>query len=120
MDVNKSIYIDHKSKKDDAWDPAQEWFDKYDHPLWKKYEKEASGAGHGGMDWFVFNAFIQSVKEKKQTPIDVYDSVTMSVIGPLSMQSIKEGNKPQEFPDFTKGKWKTRKNTFALDDSGFW
>ncbi|GAB3902520.1 Gfo/Idh/MocA family protein [Mucilaginibacter boryungensis] len=119
MDVNQSVYIEGKSKKNDVWDPAQEWFDKYDHPLWKKYEKEASGAGHGGMDWFVFNGFIQSVKEKKQTPIDVYDSVTMSVIGPLSLQSIKEGNKPQEFPDFTKGKWKTRKNTFALDDSGF-
>jgi predicted dehydrogenase len=119
MDVNKSVYIDHKSKKDDVWDPAQEWFDKYDHPLWKKYEKDALGAGHGGMDWFVFNAFIQSVKQKKQTPIDVYDSVTMSVIMPLSAQSIKEGNKTLEFPDFTKGKWKTRKNTFALDDSGF-
>jgi len=119
MDVNKSIYIDHKSKKDDAWDPAQEWFDKYDHPLWKKYEKDALGAGHGGMDWFVFNAFIISVKQKKQTPIDVYDSMTMSVIAPLSTKSLKEGNATQEFPDFTKGKWKERKNTFALDDSGF-
>lgn len=119
MDVNKSIYIDHKSKKDDVWDPAQEWLDKYDHPLWKKYEKDASDAGHGGMDWFVFNAFIESVKQRKPTPIDVYDSVTMSVIAPLSTQSIKEGNKTLEFPDFTKGKWKTRKNNFALDDSGF-
>ncbi|MEH3115218.1 Gfo/Idh/MocA family protein [Pedobacter terrae] len=119
MDVNKSVYIDHKSKKDDVWDPAQEWFAKYDHPLWKKYETEAVGAGHGGMDWFVFNAFIQAVKQKRQTPIDVYDSVTMSVISPLSTKSLKEGNMPQKFPDFTKGKWKERKNTFALDDSGF-
>ena len=119
MDVAQSVYIDHKSKEDDSWEPAQQWFEKYDHPLWKKYEKEAEGAGHGGMDWFVFNAFIESVKQKKQTPIDVYDSVTMSVIGPLSTKSIKEGNAVQEFPDFTKGKWKTRKNTFALDDSGF-
>lgn len=119
MDVAKSVYIDHKSKKNDQWDPADEWFDKYDHPLWKKYEKEATGAGHGGMDWFVFNAFVQSVMQKKQTPIDVYDSVTMSVITPLSEASLKNGNAPQEFPDFTKGKWKTRKNTFALDDSGF-
>ncbi|GAB3936785.1 Gfo/Idh/MocA family protein [Mucilaginibacter myungsuensis] len=118
MDVNKSVYIEGKSKKYDVWDPAQEWFDKYDHPLWKKYAKEAEGAGHGGMDWYVFNAFITAVKQKKQTPIDVYDSVTMSVIAPLSTQSINEGNKTLEFPDFTKGKWKDRKNTFALDDSG--
>ncbi|TDG35948.1 Gfo/Idh/MocA family oxidoreductase [Pedobacter changchengzhani] len=119
MDVNKSVYIEKKSKNYDAWDPASEWFKKYDHPLWKKYEADAEGAGHGGMDWFVFNGFVQAVKQKKQTPIDVYDSVTMSVITPLSTKSLKEGNAPQAFPDFTKGKWKDRKNTFALDDSGF-
>jgi hypothetical protein len=119
MDVNKSVYIDHQSKEDDSWDPAKEWFAKYDHPLWKKHDAEAAGAGHGGMDWFVFNGFIEAVKQKKQTPIDVYDSVTMSVIAPLSTQSIKEGNKTLQFPDFTKGKWENRKSTFALDDSGF-
>lgn len=119
MDVAQSVYIDHQSKEDDSWDPAQQWFEKYDHPLWKKYEKFAEGAGHGGMDWFVFNGFIEAVKQKKQTPIDVYDSVTMSVIAPLSAKSIKENNAVQDFPDFTSGHWKSRKNTFALDDSGF-
>lgn len=118
MDVNKSIYINHKSKEDDRWDDAKEWLDKYDHPLWQKYEKEAEGAGHGGMDFFVFNAFVQAVKQKKPTPIDVYDSMTMSVIAPLSTESLKEGNKTLAFPDFTKGKWETRKNDFALNDSG--
>ncbi|RWU06154.1 Gfo/Idh/MocA family protein [Pedobacter chitinilyticus] len=118
MDVNKSVHIEGVSKPH-SWDKAEEWFKKYDHPLWKKYEDKAMGAGHGGMDWFVFNAFIIAVKDKKQTPIDVYDSVTMSVITPLSTKSLKEGNKPQAFPDFTKGKWATRKNTFALDDSGY-
>lgn len=119
MDVSQTVYIEGQSKNHDQWDPAKQWFEKYDHPLWKKYQDKALGAGHGGMDWFVFNAFVESVKQKKQTPIDVYDSVTMSVIMPLSGKSLEEGNKPQEFPDFTRGKWKTRKNTFALDDSGF-
>ncbi|HEY0299511.1 MAG TPA: Gfo/Idh/MocA family oxidoreductase [Arachidicoccus sp.] len=119
MDVSNSIYIEHQSNKDDEWDDATQWLQKYDHPLWKKYADNAQGAGHGGMDWFVFNAFIEAVKQKRQTPIDVYDSVTMSAITPLSEKSLKEGNMPQEFPDFTKGKWKDKKNTFALDDSGF-
>jgi hypothetical protein len=118
MDVNESIYIEGKSKSYDEWDKAQVWFDKYDHPLWKKYEKLAEGAGHGGMDWFVFNAFVESVKQKVQTPIDVYDSLTMSVITPLSEKSIEEGNMPQKFPDFTGGKWKDRKSGFALGSSG--
>lgn len=116
MDVSNTIYIEGQSKADDEWDKADEWLTKYDHPLWAKYNKQAEGAGHGGMDWFVFNAFVESVKRKVQTPIDVYDSMTMSVITPLSEKSIAEGNMPQHFPDFTKGKWKDRVSKFALND----
>jgi hypothetical protein len=43
----------------------------------------------------------------------------MSALFPLSVQSIKEGNKTLEFPDFTRGKWKNSKPSFALDASGF-
>lgn len=119
MDVADAIYVEGKSASYDEWDKAKAWLDKYDHPLWKKYAHQADGAGHGGMDWFVFNAFVESVKQRRQTPIDVYDSLTMSVITPLSEKSIAEGNMPQQFPDFTKGKWKDLKNSFALDNSGF-
>lgn len=118
MDVAKGVHIEGHSKAH-QWDPVDEWVKKYDHPLWKKYADDASGAGHGGMDWFVFNAFVEAVKQDRQTPIDVYDSMIMSVVFPLSTQSIAEGNKTLEVPDFTKGKWKTAKNTFVLDDSGF-
>lgn len=118
MDVNKSIYIEGEAKNNDQWEEATSWLAKYDHPLWKRYENEAKNAGHGGMDFFVFNAFITALKENKPMPIDVYDSMTMSVITPLSEKSILDGNKPQKFPDFTNGKWKTRKNTFCLDNSG--
>ncbi|WP_158799592.1 Gfo/Idh/MocA family protein [Pedobacter sp. L105] len=118
MDVNNSLYLEGKAKAYDTWDSATDWLTKYDHPLWKKYAVNAEGAGHGGMDWFVFNAFVQSVKQKKQTPIDIYDSLTMSVITPLSEKSLAEGNMPQEFPDFTNGKWKDAKPKFSLDDSG--
>lgn len=119
MDVNNGLYIEGKSAKGHAWDAADEWLKKYDHPLWAKYANDAAGAGHGGMDWFVFNAFIEAVKQNRQTPIDVYDSATMSVITPLSTISLAEGNKSVEIPDFTNGKWKERQVVFALDDSGF-
>jgi predicted dehydrogenase len=117
MDVNKSIYIEGQSKEAHRWEDAKEWLDKYDHPLWKKYGNDASGAGHGGMDWFVLHAFVESVKKKTNTPQDVYDAVTWSAITPLSESSIELGGATVEFPDFTKGQWMYRKNTFALDDS---
>jgi len=116
MDLNKSIYIEGQSKKPHEWEDAKEWLDKYDHPLWKKYGNDASGAGHGGMDWFVLNAFIESVKRKTNTPQDVYDAVTWSAITPLSESSIQLGGESVEFPDFTQGRWMNRKNDFALGD----
>jgi len=116
MDVNKSIYIEGQSKKAHQWEDAKEWLDKYDHPLWKKYGNDASGAGHGGMDWFVLNAFIEAVKRKTNTPQDVYDAVAWSAITPLSESSILLGGESVEFPDFTQGKWMNRKNDFALGD----
>jgi predicted dehydrogenase len=117
MDVNKSIYIEGKSEKPHRWDDAQKWLDQYDHPLWKKYGNDAAGAGHGGMDWFVLNAFIESVKSNTPPPQDVYDAVTWSAITPLSETSIKQNGASIEFPDFTRGKWKARINKFAVDDS---
>jgi predicted dehydrogenase len=116
MDVNDGIYIEGKSKKAHAWDNTKEWFEQYDHPLWKKYGNDASGAGHGGMDWFVLNAFIESVKRKTNTPQDVYDAVTWSAITPLSETSIRLGGETVDFPDFTQGQWMNRKNNFAITD----
>jgi predicted dehydrogenase len=116
MDVNNSIYIEGESKQAHRWDPAKEWLDKYDHPLWKKYGNDAAGAGHGGMDWFVLNAFIESVKNKVNTPQDVYDAVTWSAITPLSEESIALGGETVPFPDFTGGRWMSRKNDFASGD----
>ncbi len=116
MDVNKSIYIEGQNKESHRWEDAASWLDKYDHPLWKKYGTDASGAGHGGMDWFVLNAFVEAAKLKINTPQDVYDAVTWSAITPLSETSIQLGGESVDFPDFTQGKWMARKNEFALDD----
>jgi hypothetical protein len=117
MDVNNSIYIQDKSAKNDQWDNAKAWLDKYDHPLWARWSKETVGAGHGGMDFFVIHSFIESVKRKTPTPLDVYDAATWSAITPLSERSIELGNETVEFPDFTGGQWMYRKPVFALNDS---
>ena len=116
MDLNKSIYIEGQSPEH-RWEEAQPYLEKYDHPLWKKYENDATGAGHGGMDFFVVHAFVESIKRKTSTPLDAYDAAAWSAITPLSEESIAGGSKPVDFPDFTRGRWMTRKPIFALDDS---
>ncbi len=116
MDVNHSIYIEGQSKQDDTWEDAQSWLDKYDHPLWARWSKDAEGAGHGGMDFFVIHGFIESIKRKTPTPLDVYDAATWSAITPLSEQSIELGHQTVEFPDFTGGQWMYRKPSFSFTD----
>ena len=116
MDVAKSVYIEGQSKANDEWDPADTWFTKYDHPLWQRYSKDAEGAGHGGMDFFVLNAFVEAIKRGTPTPQDVYDAAAWSAITPLSEASIEAGFQPIPFPDFTHGNWMYRKNDFALND----
>ena len=115
MDVNKSIHVEGRSPKH-KWEDAQRYFDEYDHPLWRKYADQAAGAGHGGMDWFVIHAFVEALKAGDPMPIDIYDAVAWSAITPLSEQSIAEGYRTLDFPDFTEGKWKARKPIFALGD----
>lgn len=117
MDVNKSIYIEGTSPKEHQWEDAKAYLDKYDHPLWQRWSKETAGAGHGGMDFFVVHAFIESIKNQSPTPMDVYDGAAWSAITPLSEKSIELGNETVEFPDFTSGQWMYRKNTFASSDA---
>jgi predicted dehydrogenase len=116
MDVNKSLYIEGLSKKEDEWELAQPYLDKYDHPLWQRWGKGTEGAGHGGMDFFVLHAFVNAIKNKVHTPMDVYDAASWSAITPLSEMSIELGNQTVEFPDFTSGQWMYRKNNFAVTD----
>jgi hypothetical protein len=115
MDDNKSIYLEGVTKTHDRWEPFKEYQEKYDHPLWKNHAQNAENAGHGGIDYFVLRAFIESIKRKVAPPIDVYDAAVWSAISPLSEKSIAKGSAPVEIPDFTRGKWKTNKRIFGLD-----
>lgn len=114
MDDNDSIYLEDISPKPHVWEKFESYQEKYDHPYWKKWSKDAENAGHGGIDYFVLKDFIDSIKNKVAPPIDVYDAAAWSAISPLSEESIANGSKPVDIPDFTRGKWKTRKPKFAL------
>ncbi|MFT6126328.1 Gfo/Idh/MocA family oxidoreductase [Candidatus Marifrigoribacter sp. Uisw_064] len=116
VDGNR-IYIEGKAEKSHQWDDATNWLKEYDHPLWKKYGEHASGSGHGGMDFFVLQAFVESAKKNIAPPLDVYDAAAWSAITPLSEASIANNGEPQDFPDFTRGNWVKRKPYNWIKDS---
>ncbi|MDN5203177.1 Gfo/Idh/MocA family oxidoreductase [Fulvivirgaceae bacterium BMA10] len=107
------IHIQEKTQAH-SWEDAKPWLKEYDHPLWKEFGDVARDAGHGGMDFFLDRQFIQSAKDNTPPVIDVYDAATMRAITPLSEASIREGGAVQQIPDFTEGKWITKKPVFGL------
>lgn len=116
MDDGDNIYLEGVTPKAHQWEKFDSYQEKYDHPQWVKHAESAQNAGHGGIDYFVFRAFVESIKQQVPPPIDVYDAAVWSAISPLSEKSIAGGSKPIEVPDFTRGKWKTNKPIFGLSD----
>lgn len=107
MEDNHSIHIEGRSPYH-AWDSFEPWRDEYEHPIWKSYLEQGLRSGHGGIDYLVLRAFVESVRDRTQTPIDVYDTAVWMAITVLSEQSVALGSAPVAIPDFTKGKWISR------------
>ena len=103
-----SIYVEGRSPGRDAWETIEHYRDQYEHPLWKKFGDAAKNHGHGGADYITLERFIRAVRERAQPEQDVYDAATWSVISPLSELSVARGSAPVGFPDFTRGKWRSR------------
>jgi len=101
-------------------DNEEEVYLQYDHPLHKEYHALGEKGGHGGMDWLVARAFVESVKKGIQTPIDAYDTALWMSIASLSEKSIAMGGAPVPVPDFTRGMWMTPKarglGKYSLDE----
>ena len=110
--------------KGESWSHTFQSFapllEQYRHPLWRHYRDDGVQQGHGGMDYLVLRAFIESVKEGKDPPIDVYDAASCMAVTYLSEQSIALGSAPVAFPDFTNCKWidrsPCRRSRFCLDE----
>ncbi len=114
QDTN-SVFLDGEKE---YWVPAEyneatlnnaKNFNEYMPKMWREMTDEDREKGHGGMDWFCINAFINTLKYKTPVPIDIYDGVTWMAISALTEKSIALGSQPVDIPDFTDGKWLTRK-----------
>ena len=103
----RRVYIEGMSKAEDRWDPIEGWFDSHDHPLWKSDKVRTASAGHGGMDWLEDWRLISCLRAGQPTDQNVYDGVAWSVIGPLTEWSVKNGGRPIQVPDFTRGRWRS-------------
>ncbi|WP_260703340.1 Gfo/Idh/MocA family protein [Edaphobacter flagellatus] len=106
-DYPPRIYFD--GDKNEAYTSLDQYKEQYIHPLWAKMGEVAKkSGGHGGMDFLMLYRLLQCVREGLPPDMDVYDAAAWASVGPLSVSSIAKGSAPFDFPDFTRGAWKTR------------
>ncbi|MCM3701889.1 Gfo/Idh/MocA family protein [Paenibacillus macerans] len=84
------------------WEPFSRYQPEWDHPLWKRWERQAQSSGHGGGDFLVLEEFASAIHERRKPLIDVYDAAVWSSIFPLSMESRAKNGQPVAFPNFRK------------------
>ncbi len=102
------IYIEGRSPEFDTWEPMDTYYDEFEHPLWKALGEQASKqGGHGGGDWLEIHRLIRALQTGTPPDMDVYDAATWSCITELSEKSVADRSRPMDFPDFTRGRWKT-------------
>jgi predicted dehydrogenase len=104
--MNK-VYIEGRSPERGCWESTEPYARQYDSKLWRARGVMAKD-NHGGSDHMQMYRLIRSLKEGTPPDQDVYDAADWSVITPLTELSIAKKNVAIDFPDFTRGKWKTR------------
>jgi hypothetical protein len=109
-----SVYLSGVSPEYHQWEPFEPYQQRMDHAWWRALQG-SSEMSHGGTDYLELSLFVEAVRAGTETPMDIYDSVIMSVNGPLSEKSIARGGVPVAVPDFTRGRWKKRKPKFAVE-----
>ena len=110
------IFVEGRSNRSDSenwrgrheWESTEDYRKEYDSKLWQSKGEEARIGGHGGLDYMVVYRFVKNLREGKPPDIDVYDAAAWSVISPLTEVSVANKSRPMDFPDFTRGKWKSR------------
>jgi predicted dehydrogenase len=109
------VYLTGKSPQYHQWEPFGPYQELYEHKWWKAIRGESGARSHGGTDYLELKLFVEAVRNRTQTPLDVYDAALMSANGPLSEESITNGGAPIPYPDFSGGRWQTTKPKFAVE-----
>ena len=103
------IYLEGRSPNDEWEDLLGKYAQEWEHPLWRELEEKSKGAGHGGMDYVMNYRLMDCLLKGEPPDMDVYDAAALSAVTDLSERSIASGSRPMDFPDFTRGRWRSRK-----------
>lgn len=118
VDNPNRVYLEERSKGAHKYEDLANYKDEFQHELWKTIPGVSNrmrpafvggGLAHGGMDYIETYRLVRALRNGLPLDMDVYDAAALSCIVELSVNSLTQRSKSIDFPDFTRGAWKTRK-----------
>src|SRR5437763_7269065 len=100
------VHSEGRSPKD-QWEPLESSREEFEHPLWRAELIRAATGGHGGMDVLEDTRLVAALRAGVPPDLDVYDAASWSVVCALTERSVAERSRPIDFPDFTRGRWRS-------------
>ena len=82
-------------------------------PDFPEHHDKATGAGHGGGDFFTSYHFSEAIRTGEQPYLDVYRAIDMTLCGIQGWRSALADGVPMEIPDFRK---ESVRRKYARDD----
>jgi predicted dehydrogenase len=93
------VWLADRCAGTEEWRALDDFAEEFQPEGWREEGAAALGSGHGGADYQVARAFVESVRNG--TPaIDVYQGLDMTLPGLISQESIRQGGAPVSVPDF--------------------
>ncbi len=93
------VWLADRSARREEWRSLAEFEPEFLPEPWRKASAAARDSGHGGADYHVARAFVESVRSGIPA-IDVYRGLDMTLPGLVSQESIRRGGAPLPVPDF--------------------
>ena len=100
------IHVEGRSPKD-QWEALESYREEFEHPLWRAEIVRTATGGHGGMDVLEDMRLVAALRSGVPPDLDVYDAAAWSVVCALTERSVADRSRPIDFPDFTRGRWRT-------------
>jgi len=78
-------------KIEHTWENNEAYNREFEHPMWKTLGSVAKDFGQSGGNFMVIHQFIKAVRNRTDTPLNVYSAAKAIVISPFTMV-LKEKN----------------------------
>jgi predicted dehydrogenase len=83
----------------DQWVNLHDLAGEFESPLWRQHGEQALATGHSGADAIELIDFVNAIRSRGPSPIDIHETMDMTLPGLISQQSIAQAGQWLDVPD---------------------